>query len=215
MDRDPDVDLGLVLTGVRFSDRVDYADRATHGLWTLADGATATLVRREEASNEILGYAEVTEPDLADLVRIPLGGTLLPFEADPELLPMAMYRVSDGDALDDMLGRIYVDRYVEAVDKALDHAGLDRSDITLLLTNQLRTSLMDEIHHRLGVPVDRTVRSIDFAGHIGPGDTLMNLGRAADDGRLDAGDVVVLATSGLGFSWAATVVRFDAAPGWR
>jgi 3-oxoacyl-[acyl-carrier-protein] synthase III len=37
----------------------------------------------------------------------------------------------------------------------------------------------------------------------------MNLQRAREAGRVGPGDVVVLATSGLGFSWAATVLRYD------
>lgn len=208
MDRDPDVTLGLVLTGTRFADRVDYADPGSHGLWTLADGATATLLRRDEPSNTILGYAEVTEPELADLVRIPLGGTRRPFAPDPALEPLGLYQVTDGPRFDGMLADIYVDRYIEAVDRALGHAGLRREDISLLLTNQLRVGLMDQIHDRLGVARERTIRSIGFAGHIGPGDTLMNLARADEAGMIAPGDVVVLATSGLGFSWAATVLRY-------
>jgi 3-oxoacyl-[acyl-carrier-protein] synthase-3 len=208
MDRDPDVTLGLVLTGTRFADRVDYADPGSHGLWTLADGATATLLQRDEPSNAILGYAEITEPELADLVHIPLGGTRRPFAPDPALEALALYTVTDGPRFDAMLADIYVERYVQAVDRALEHADLRREDIALLLTNQLRVGLMDQIHERLGVSPTRTMRSIDFAGHIGPGDTLMNLARADEAGMIAPGDVVVLATSGLGFSWAATVLKY-------
>ena len=211
MDRDPDVDLGLVLTGVRFADRVDYADPASHGLWTLGDGGTATLVKRGEESNEILGYAEITEPDLADLVHIPLGGTRNPFAPDPALVGTDRYHVTDAEHFDHMLAEVYVDRYVDAVDHALEHAGLERKDIDFLLTNQLRLGVMDEIHDRLGVSREATMRSIHFAGHIGPGDVFMNLQRAREAGRVGPGDVVVLATSGLGFSWAATVLRYDGA----
>jgi 3-oxoacyl-[acyl-carrier-protein] synthase-3 len=208
MDRDPDVTTGLVLTGTRFADRVDYADGASHILWTLADGATATLVRRDEASNTILGYAEITEPELADLVHIPVGGTRQPFAAPGEEGALSRYRVTDGPRFDHLMSEIYVPRYVQAVDRALEHAGLARADIALLLTNQLRLEVMDRIHDELGVARERTMRSMDFAGHIGPGDTLMNLARAQEAGMIEPGDVVVLATSGLGFSWAATVLRY-------
>jgi len=67
---------------------------------------------------------------------------------------------------------------------------------------------MDLIQERLGVPADRTMRSLDTVGHIGPGDGPLNLGRALDAGLINEGDVVVIATSGLGFSWAASVVQY-------
>lgn len=206
MHRDPDVRTALVVTAVRFADRVDLTDPATHGLWTLSDGATAAVVRWDDPTNRIVGYAEHTEPGMADLVRIPLGGTREPFTslADPG---GSFYRVTDGALLDDMLNRIYVDRYVQAVETALARSGLTTADIDWLFTNQLKVGLMDQIHDRLGVGRDRTVRSIDHAGHIGPGDTLLNLGTALEAGSIEPGDVVVLATSGLGFSWAASVIQ--------
>jgi 3-oxoacyl-[acyl-carrier-protein] synthase-3 len=206
MHRDPDVTTALVVTAVRFSDRVDLTDPATHGLWTLSDGATAAVLRRDEPTNRLVGYAERTEPGLADLVRIPLGGTREPFGpgSDPA---DALYRVTDAAALDDVLNRVYVDRYVESVEAALARSGLTPADIGWLFTNQLKVALMDEIHDRLGVPRHRTVRSLSHAGHIGPGDTLLNLGQALAADLVRPGDVVVLATSGLGFSWAASVLQ--------
>lgn len=207
MHRDPDVRTALVVTAVRFADRVDLADPATHGLWALSDGATATVVRRDEPTNRIVGYAERTEPGLADVVRIPLGGTRQPYAPGADTAD-ACYRVTDGALLDDMLNRVYLDRYVEAVEAALDRSGLAPADIDWLFTNQLKVGLMDEVHDRLGVPRDRTVRSLDHAGHIGPGDTPLNLGTALRAGAVQPGDVVVLATSGLGFSWAASVIQW-------
>lgn len=208
MHRDPDVRTALIVTAVRFSDLVEYADPASHGLWTFADGATAAVVRRDEPSNTILAYAEVTEPDVADLVRIPLGGTRIPYAGDPELLAMSKYHVEDPARFDDVLHRIYVDRYVEVAQIALERSGHAGSEVDFLLTNQLAVGVMNQIHERLGVPVANTMRTIDTVGHIGPGDTLLNLGRAIDADRIHPGDLVVLATSGLGCSWASTVVQY-------
>ena len=208
MHRDPDVRNALVVTAVRFSDLVEYGDPGSHGLWTFADGATATLLRWEEPTNTILSYAEVTEADLADLVRIPLGGTRHPYESGTDQSALTKYHVVDAVKVDDLLRRIYVDKYVEVVEKALTRCGLQPTDISFLLTNQLARGVMDLIQERLGVPADRTMRSLDTVGHIGPGDGPLNLGRALDAGLINEGDVVVIATSGLGFSWAASVVQY-------
>ncbi len=208
MHRDPAVRTALVLTAVRFADLVEYDDPASHGLWLLADGATATIVRRDEPSNMILAYDEVTEPDLADLVYIRLGGTRHPYDPSVDQTALTRYHVVDGDRLDDVLARVYVDRYVEVVERALGRCDRTTADISFLLTNQLGVTVMDQIMERLGVPPDRTMRSRATVGHIGPGDGPLNLGRAHDGGLIGPGDLVVMATSGLGFSWAATVLQY-------
>lgn len=208
MHRDPDVRAALVVTAVSFSGSVNYGDPNSHGLWTFADGATATIVRRDEPTNTILSYAEVTEPGTADLVYIPLGGTRVPFAPDPTLLELTKYRIDDPVRFDDVLHRIYVDRYVDVVTRALERSGHRLDEISFLLTNQLAVGVTAEIFRRLGVDPARSMRSLDTVGHIGPGDVPLNLGRALDAGRITGGDLVVLATSGLGCSWAATVVQY-------
>ena len=47
----------------------------------------------------------------------------------------------------------------------------------------------------------------DF-GSIGPGDTLFALGLQQNDALIRPGDLVVLASSGIGFTWGAQVIRY-------
>lgn len=48
----------------------------------------------------------------------------------------------------------------------------------------------------------------DF-GSIGSGDTLFALGLQQDDALIRPGDLVVLASSGIGFTWGAQVIGTD------
>jgi 3-oxoacyl-[acyl-carrier-protein] synthase-3 len=43
---------------------------------------------------------------------------------------------------------------------------------------------------------------------MGPVDTLFCLALAQEEGRIHPGDIVVLAGSAIGFTWAATVLKF-------
>jgi 3-oxoacyl-[acyl-carrier-protein] synthase-3 len=45
-------------------------------------------------------------------------------------------------------------------------------------------------------------------GHMGPVDTIFALSRAIDGSRIFPGALVVLASSGLGFFWGATALKF-------
>jgi 3-oxoacyl-[acyl-carrier-protein] synthase III len=42
---------------------------------------------------------------------------------------------------------------------------------------------------------------------MGPADALFTLAKAHAEKKISEGKLIVLATSGLGFSWAASVVR--------
>jgi 3-oxoacyl-[acyl-carrier-protein] synthase-3 len=44
---------------------------------------------------------------------------------------------------------------------------------------------------------------------MGAGDTFIALAQLASAGRLDGGDVVLLATSGTGFSWGITALQYQ------
>jgi 3-oxoacyl-[acyl-carrier-protein] synthase III len=44
-------------------------------------------------------------------------------------------------------------------------------------------------------------------GHIGPADCLFTMAKAHRDGLLQEGKLAILAASGLGFSWAASIIR--------
>ena len=49
---------------------------------------------------------------------------------------------------------------------------------------------------------------MELYGHLASSDTLLGLAQTLDAGRIQEGDLVVLASSGIGFHWAATVVQY-------
>ncbi|MEO7000264.1 MAG: 3-oxoacyl-[acyl-carrier-protein] synthase III C-terminal domain-containing protein, partial [Ktedonobacterales bacterium] len=59
----------------------------------------------------------------------------------------------------------------------------------------------------LGLREDQSVY-LDEYGHIGAPDQPLALELALAAGRLHAGDLVVMASAGLGFTWGATALRW-------
>ena len=53
---------------------------------------------------------------------------------------------------------------------------------------------------------------LDDTGHMSGVDSLLGLDRAVREGRVVDGDNVLLLSAGTGYTWAATVVRWGAAP---
>src|SRR5436190_13560785 len=62
MERDSDVHAALVVAADRLSMLADYTDSKLHLFYTFGDGASAAVLRRDEPTNRILGFAEHTDP---------------------------------------------------------------------------------------------------------------------------------------------------------
>lgn len=60
---------------------------------------------------------------------------------------------------------------------------------------------------RLQLPSSKTYNSLIEMGHIGPADAFFTMAEAHRQKLIKEGDLALIATSGLGFSWAATSVR--------
>jgi 3-oxoacyl-[acyl-carrier-protein] synthase III len=73
--------------------------------------------------------------------------------------------------------------------------------------NQVKASLREHILETIAMPQDHTYISLDEYGHMGPADSLFTMAMAHRDGLLPEGKLAILASSGLGFSWVASVLR--------
>jgi 3-oxoacyl-[acyl-carrier-protein] synthase-3 len=97
---------------------------------------------------------------------------------------------------------------VRVVHEALARSGYSVDDIDFLFTNQMKKSTQQGIMAALGLSPEQTCRTMENFGHMGASDTLFGLSQMQEAGRIQEGDLVVMASSSLGFHWGATVVQF-------
>ena len=71
----------------------------------------------------------------------------------------------------------------------------------------MKRSMYLMLLERLGLGADQAVY-LDDTGHMSGVDSLFGLDRAAREGRLADGDLVLLLSAGTGYTWAASVVRW-------
>ncbi len=83
-----------------------------------------------------------------------------------------------------------------------------KKDIDFLFTNQVKKSLSYKILKAVGVKEEQTYISLSEYGHLGSVDNLFCLARTIENKKIDSGDIVVLASSAAGFSWAALIVEY-------
>jgi 3-oxoacyl-[acyl-carrier-protein] synthase-3 len=158
--------------------------------------------------NQLLSYAGISDGSLVDYVKVPCGGTQVPFTGTGSGREDCYLRVTDPEALDGIFSRTYLKNYLTAIHDALKNSGYKVQDINHFFTNQVKRSITDNLLRELGLQETQTMRSMKNYGHMGPADTLFCLARAHEEGRIKPGDLVVLAGSGIGFTWAAMVLKY-------
>ena len=103
---------------------------------------------------------------------------------------------------------IYLSTLTQVMRQALARAGVATSDLTAVLPHNVNRMSWKRVARELGVPVDRIyLDNVARLGHCFGADPIINLATARAAGLVGPGDLVLLASAGLGASFGATVVR--------
>lgn len=199
----------LICGGHRTADLINFQDHTTRFLFNLADGGSAMVLRRDHPSNRILDSAFITDASLSEDVTIPAGGTRLPTSPATLTAGQHTFHVADTAHLKAGLDGISEAHFVQVVRQAVERSGARVSDIAFLAINHMKPSMHTKILAELGLSAEQSLYLADY-GHIGAPDQVLALELAQAQDRLHDGDLVVLASAGLGFTWGATAVRWGA-----
>jgi 3-oxoacyl-[acyl-carrier-protein] synthase-3 len=183
----------LVVTGDRFSDVVDRADPDSKGLYNFGDAAAAVLVGGSGHAFGYLASAARTDPSWCDH-----------FAGEYDETGVRVRRRGSRKGL----ARAYTDNYVALVNETLRKAGRSLSEVRYLLVNQNDRNVQDRLLQALDLPPERSVFNHTELGHMGCADTAIALRQVWDSAALADGDLVLLATSGMGFSWSVTALEY-------
>ena len=195
----------LVICSDKLSHLLNYSDPACLSTFIMADGAAAVVLEKGERTNRILAYHGITDGTLADFLKIPAGGTRFP---NNRIDANCLLNVENPEELDRILSELYLKNYQIAVRTSLEKSGYGLEDVHLLLTNQVKKSLSQQILAALGLKEAQTMSTLSEFGHLGPMDTLFGLAKSLEQGKMAPGNIVVLASSAAGFSWAALTLHW-------
>ena len=92
-------------------------------------------------------------------------------------------------------------------DAAKDAQGLLELKISEMETVMSNARIIDATVKKLGLPAERVVLTVSEHANTSAASVPLALDVAVRDGRINAGDVVVLEAMGGGFTWGASVVR--------
>ncbi len=196
---EPELQTVLMVAACRESHLLDYANERSRFMFNFGDGAVAALLAKGGAS-ALLGSHALTDGSFSLGVKVERGGSASPDGS-------RFLDVADPGSMKEGLDSVSLPNFVAVAEGALGKSGLGLADVDYLCGIHMKRSMHDELLQALGV---ERATYLDDTGHMSGVDPLLALDRAMRAGELAAGDVVLLLAAGTGYTWAASVVRFDA-----
>jgi 3-oxoacyl-[acyl-carrier-protein] synthase-3 len=182
----------------RFVDRTDLETALS-----FADGAGAAVLGRTADGTGLLASAFHTDASNWEAVRLRGGGSSFP-PGDPACLNGARHIEQNNLAS----GRQAMTHLPPTVRKACAKAGVELADVDRFVFHQANLGMVQYVVRKLRAPVDRAYTNLERIGNTGAASVAIALSEALDDGSVAAGDTVVLAAAGAGFTFAASAWKW-------
>jgi len=193
----------VLVVGVELISRLmDWNDRNTCVLF--GDGAGAVVVGSGDVEAEILGGTSGTDGSKAGILTLETGGTRRPFTTEEAARRGQHDIVMNGREV----FREAVRRMSAATEHLLDKIGRRKEEVALVIPHQANLRIIDAVRSRLDVTEDKVYVNVDRFGNTGSASVPLALAQAREEGRIQAGDLVVLTAFGAGFHWAAAALQF-------
>ncbi|HUF80410.1 MAG TPA: beta-ketoacyl-ACP synthase III [Burkholderiales bacterium] len=184
----------LVVGAEIYSRILDWKDRSTCVLF--GDGAGAVVLRRDNAPG-ILSTRLHADGSYANMLSVPgtvCGGKV----AGRPLLRM------DGQGV----FKFAVRALDEIVGETLAANHMQKTDIDWLVPHQANIRIIQATARKLGMSMEKVVLTVDRHANTSAASIPLALDEAVRDGRIRAGQHVLMEGVGGGFTWGAVLVRW-------
>ncbi len=187
---------GLLATGMKrivligaeqLSTITDFSDRSTAVLF--GDGAGAVVLEATDGPGDLLSSVLGSDGDLKHLLYAEHGGYL-------QMVGKEVFRKA-------------VQVIVESASEAMVKAGIGVDDLALMVPHQANLRIIQAACQRLGIDEAKAMVTVDKYGNTSAASIPLALVDAITEGRLQAGDLVLLTGFGAGMTWASAILRWN------
>ena len=194
----------VLVVGAELTSRiVDAADTET--ALVFGDAAGAVVLQRREtpgAGLRLLSHTWASDGSKADFICLPAGGSREPASHATVDNRQHFLRMNGGRVY-----RFAVRTIPVLVKEVLERAGRSLEDLKLLIPHQANWRIIESAMQKLNLPRERVAVNIDQYGNTSSASVLLALSEVCQDGRLQAGDILVMASFGAGLTWAAVAME--------
>ena len=201
----------LLATGDTLSKTVHPMDKSTRTIF--GDGVAATLVGRGDSGGEIGEFLLGTDGSGAEKLIVPAGGFAMP--RTPETAEERTNMWGNTRSHDNlyMNGPEVLEFTVRTVPgcvaATLGKHGMTMDDVDLFVFHQATRLILEHLRKEMRIPEDRFMVHMETTGNTVSATIPIALAEALRVGRVRSGMRVMLVGFGVGFSWGATVLRWN------
>lgn len=190
----------LIVGGDVLSKIMDWSDRSTAVLF--GDGAGAVVLERVPQGG-FLGFELGADGSGGPQLYLPAGGSRTP--ASAESIAERMHFVHmNGREVFKFATRVLV----SSAQAVLAECGRTIEDVDVYVPHQANVRIIEHARQKLGIPQEKTVVDVDRYGNTSSGSIPLALADAKADGRLRAGELVLMTGMGAGLTWGSALIEW-------
>jgi len=198
----------LVIGSENHSGGLDFSNRGRSVSVIFGDGAGAAVVSRNESGNGgILSTHLHSEGKYKQelMLKGPSTGYWVPeiIEDNPQE-DIPYYPSMNGQ----FVFKHAIARFAEVIEEGLEANNLEVNDIDMLIPHQANLRLSQFIQHNLKLKDDQVFNNIQRYGNTTAASIPIALTEAWEAGKINEGDLIVLAAFGSGFTWGSAIIRW-------
>ena len=204
---DDEINIIMVVGGYRNGDFVDYTDKDMSMMYNLGAGGGAIILKKNHDKNLLLGSHMIADGSLSRTAGVEIGGVCNPITKDNVDEAKKSLRLMDPKKMKERLNEVSMPNWITCIDESLRKSNLTRKDIGYLDILHIKRSGHQFMLDELGLNENQSIYLEDY-GHIGQIDQILSLHLALQTGQVKDGTVVCMLAAGIGYVWAANIIRW-------
>ncbi|MDY7077761.1 MAG: beta-ketoacyl-ACP synthase III [Chloroflexota bacterium] len=193
----------LVIGAETLSHITDWSDRATCVLF--GDGAGAVVLQTNESDGGVLSTVLGADGSGGDLLYLPAGGSKHPTSHHTVTERLHYVKMKGREVF-----RFAVRTMPAATREVIEQAGLEVSDLSLLIPHQANQRIIEASTRALKLEPEVVFSNVDRYGNTSAASIPIALCEAVEEGRIQRDDLVVCVGFGAGLTWGAAAIRWSA-----
>ncbi|MEI0608956.1 beta-ketoacyl-ACP synthase III [Brachyspira pilosicoli] len=192
----------LIVATEKCSDIINWEDRSTAILF--GDGVSAALIesREDDESGVIIATDIGSEPN--DEILIVKGGG----SAEPITEKNVEDKLNSISMEGTEVFKKAVTTFDETIRETVKSANLELNDLSLIITHQANTRIMNAVAKKLGLDDSKFYVNIQKYGNTSAASVGIAFTEAFEKNAIKKGDYVLLTAFGAGLTWGSTLIKF-------
>ncbi|NRD90427.1 3-oxoacyl-ACP synthase [Sphingopyxis sp. BSNA05] len=183
----------LVIGAETFSRILDWEDRGTCVLF--GDGAGAIVLAAEQGDKGVLATRLHADGAHNQLLYVDGGAGTTGTVGKLRMKGREVFRHA-------------VVNLSSVLKEVLEESGESVDNVDWVVPHQANARILDATAKKLNLPPEKVIKTVDMHANTSAASVPLALDTAVRDGRIKAGDLLVLEAMGGGFTWGASVIRY-------